>query len=147
MKRLSIKLRVTLWFTLMMVLLVAAVLTFLIAAGEHIELLGARDTLTRTVAESFDELEWDEGELDAEDFDDYSRGVHLAVYSADGDRIYGRLPNGFDDSLALSAAGIAAKQASMRIGSSMMNSGAYPDICRSGCAGSCPPQRAAHLRR
>ena len=61
MKRLSIKLRVTLWFTLMMVLLVAAVLTFLIAAGEHTELLGARDTLTQTVAESFDELEWDDG--------------------------------------------------------------------------------------
>lgn len=109
MKRLSIKLRVTLWFTLMMVLLVAAVLTFLIAAGEHIELLGARNTLTRTVAESFDELEWDDGKLDAADFDSYSRGVYLAVYSADGNRIYGRLPKGFDDSLALSGAGIRSE--------------------------------------
>ena len=109
MKRLSIKLRVTLWFTLMMVLLVAAVLTFLIAAGGHIELLGARNTLTRTVAESFDELEWDDGKLDAADFDSYSRGVYLAVYSADGNRIYGRLPKGFDDSLALSGAGIRSE--------------------------------------
>ena len=109
MKRLSIKLRVTLWFTLIMVLLVGAVLTFLIAAGEHIELLGARDTLTRTVAESFDELEWDGGRLDAENFDSYSRGVYLAVYSTDGNRIYGRLPKGFDDSLALSGDGIRSE--------------------------------------
>ena len=106
MKGLSIKLRVTLWFTLLMVLLVAVVLTFLIAAGEHIELLGVRDTLTRTVAECFEKLEWDGSGLDTEDFDTYSRGVYLAVYDMDGSWLYGRLPKRFNRDLALSGAGI-----------------------------------------
>lgn len=106
MKRMSIKLRVTLWFTMIMVLLVAAIMAFLIAAGEHIEIVGARETLTRTVAESFDELEWNSGELDIEDFDFYSRGVYLAVYDEDGENIYGKLPKGFDGSIELSGDGI-----------------------------------------
>ena len=106
MKHLSIKLRVTLWFTLIMVLLTAGVIAFLITAGEHIEIIGAREALTRTVEESFEELEWDDGELDTEDFDSYSRGVFLAVYSMDGERLSGRLPKGFDSDLALKGDGI-----------------------------------------
>ena len=69
MRKFSIKLRVTLWFTLMMVLIVAATLTFLISAGEYIELAGSKETLRRAVAEGFEELEWDDGRPDFDDLD------------------------------------------------------------------------------
>ena len=106
MRKFSIKLRVTLWFTLMMVLIVAATLTFLISAGEYIELAGSKETLRRAVAEGFEELEWDDGRPDFDDLDTYIRGVYLSVYSETGELLYGRLPGGFDTALPFSDFGL-----------------------------------------
>lgn len=100
MKRLSIKFKVTFWFTLMMLLIVAAVLNFLLEMGERIVYEETHEKLTTAVKESFDEIKYRFGELDIDDdLDFYNEGVYIAVYNTDGSLLYGRLPSGFDRSL------------------------------------------------
>lgn len=90
MKRLSIKLKVTLWFTLIMVIYLAVVMALLILLGERVVLAETRNLLQERVAESAEELEYEDGEWDVEDLDLYEDGVYLAVYSAEGDWLFGK---------------------------------------------------------
>lgn len=103
MKQLSIKLRVTLWFTLLMLLLVAAVLAFLIVASERLVMSGSLATLARVVDDSLEEIEYEHGRLDIDnDLDYFNDGVYLIVYDADGTLLYGRQPSGFSENPAFS---------------------------------------------
>lgn len=96
MKRLSIKLRVTLWFTLLMLVIVAAVLTFLLSASKRLATSGSLATLRHVVEESLNEIEFDDGRLEIDDDLDYfSDGVYITVYDADGRLLYGRRPSGY----------------------------------------------------
>lgn len=99
MKRLSIKLRVTLWFTLFMALLVALALILLFFAGHEIVSSTLRDTLTETVAENGQAVRVEHGTLDTENVDSFSGGVYLMVYDEEGYPIYGRMPMGYADQM------------------------------------------------
>lgn len=99
MKRLSVKLRVTLWFTAFMALLVAADLVILFAAGREMVARSLWDTLTETVLENGQALTGHDGSLGTEDVDSFDRGVYLMVYDAEGYPIYGRMPVGYADQL------------------------------------------------
>ena len=93
MKRLSIKFKVTFWFTLIMILIVAATLAFLFYMGEKIVYEETNARLTDAVDDSFDEIKYRFGELDIDDdLDYYNEGVYIAVYDSDNKLIYGRLP-------------------------------------------------------
>lgn len=100
MKRLSIKFKVTFWFTLIMILIVAAALAFLFYMGEKIVYEETNARLTDAVDDSFDEIKYRFGELDIDDdLDYYNEGVYIAVYDSDNKLIYGRLPSDFDRAL------------------------------------------------
>lgn len=100
MKRISIKAKVTIWFTAMMLLIVVASLFFLISMGEKSVLEEANIKLTDAVNDSFDEIDYRFGKLDIdEDLDYYNDGVYLAVYDIDGKLLYGRMPSYFDRTL------------------------------------------------
>lgn len=99
MKRLSVKLRVTLWFTAFMVLLVAADLAILFVAGREMVSTSLRTTLTEAVLENGHTLKSRDDGLDTEDMDSFTRGVYLTVYDEEGYPIYGRMPLGYADQL------------------------------------------------
>ncbi|MCC8183021.1 MAG: HAMP domain-containing protein [Clostridiales bacterium] len=100
MKRLSIKLRVTLWITALMVLVAAAALALLFVVGREMMAQSLRETLMEAVEENGAALAAIEGELDTGDVDSFDRGVYLMVYDGEGYPIHGRMPLGYADELA-----------------------------------------------
>ena len=96
MKRLSVKLRMTLWFTLLMLVLVSAVLMFLFSVGKNVMTTATKNDLMATVEKSRSDIEYEYGILD---FDDdlkyFSNGVSLSVYNDAHQLLYGRQPNGY----------------------------------------------------
>lgn len=96
MKRLSIKLRVTLWFVLFMTLLVITVLIFLFSTGKYMLANGSRDMLIGIVTDSLSEIEYDNGKLEIDhDLVYFQRGAYISVYNQTGQLIYGRVPPEF----------------------------------------------------
>lgn len=103
MKKLSIKLRVTLWFTLMMTLISSTSLFFIIHVSEKNVNESINIKLTDAVEDSFKEIDYRFGKIDIDDdLDYYNEGVYLAVYDSDGKLLYGRLPSSFDRKLPFS---------------------------------------------
>lgn len=99
MKRLSIKLRVTSWFTAFMALLVAADLAILFVAGRDMVSTSLRNTLTEVVLENGQVLAVRDGSLETKEMDSFDRGVYLMVYDDEGYPIHGRMPLGYADRL------------------------------------------------
>ena len=99
MKRLSIKLRVTLWFTLLMVLLSVLSLALLLYGSAQSGLAARRELLVSMVEDSERELEADGEALDIDrDLVAFEDGVYLSVYDAAGVPLYGMVPRSFDNS-------------------------------------------------
>ena len=76
MKRLSIKLRITLWFTLLMTLLTAIVLIYLFSVGDLVVASGSQNALISVVTDSVKDIEYDDGELEIDDDLDLSL-IHI----------------------------------------------------------------------
>ena len=96
MRKLSIKLRVTLWFTLFMVVIVAACLGFLFAMGAQEAARSAQNQVLDAVVEALDEIEYDDGRIEIDDDLEYfNDGVYISVYSTEGALMYGRLPSAY----------------------------------------------------
>lgn len=96
MKKLSIKMRVTLWYSLLMLLLAALVLGFMVLVSGYVAESGARDALVRVVEANMDEVEYDDGEIDIDDdFAYFKNGVSSVVYSADSKLAGGHITSGF----------------------------------------------------
>ncbi|CZT54995.1 Sensor kinase CusS [Eubacteriaceae bacterium CHKCI005] len=96
MKRLSIKLRITLWFTLLMTLLTAFVLIYLFSVGDLVVASGSQNALISVVTDSVKDIEYDDGELEIDDDLDYFQdGVYLSIYDQSGTLLYGHLPSHF----------------------------------------------------
>ncbi len=103
MKKLTIKLRVTLWFTLMMVFLVTAVLLFLVVAGVRTVTAHSKDILGQIVRETCEAIEIQGNSLDFQvDMDYLDRGVYLTFYDGDGAYLSGKMPRDLTDAPPLS---------------------------------------------
>lgn len=97
MKTLSIKWRITLWYTVLMTGLVVTVLWLLITLSSNSMLSEARTRLQDTVTRSFYEIEYEDGQLKFDDdLQHMGEGITLSVYDAQGNLIYGRIPARFD---------------------------------------------------
>lgn len=93
MKRLSVRLRVTLWFTSLMLLLVAAVLTSLLFIGGHIARNQSTKKLAHAVTDSGLSFRKKQGGLlVTNETGEIREGASLAVYDSDGNLLYGFLP-------------------------------------------------------
>lgn len=103
MKRLSIKFKITFWFTLVMVVIVIASLYFMFGMGQKMVKDEAQIKLSDTVSDSFNEIDYRFGEIDIDDdLDFYNEGVYISVYDSEGRLLYGRLPTFFNRSLPFS---------------------------------------------
>ena len=84
MRFLSIKTRVTIYFTLMMLLVVGLVIIVILIAGRGVISDTAEGTLLDVVHDEIDDVEFDGGYLDLDELDFYRHNVYVQVYSPDG---------------------------------------------------------------
>ena len=99
MKRISIKLRVTLWFTLLMLVLGGLALGLLFYGGAQSGLAARRELLTTMVEDSEKQIDLDGTALEIDrDLEAFRDGVYLSVYDSSGVPLYGMVPRAFDNS-------------------------------------------------
>ncbi len=102
MKNTSIKRRVTLYYSLVLVLItliISLLLSFSISRQINVI---TKDTLMHAVQESFEDIEYENQIIEIDnDFDNYVKGVTLLVYTEDGNLIKGAVPSDFPGSVPL----------------------------------------------
>ena len=95
-KRLSIKARLTLLYTLLMTALFAIIAALLFSLGAQAILSDTQSLLQTRVSSSFDDVRYRQGRLEFDsDLLQVEDGVYLSVYDAGGELLYGRLPYHF----------------------------------------------------
>ncbi|MEH7152569.1 sensor histidine kinase, partial [Bacillus thuringiensis] len=97
MKRLSIKMRVTLWYTGLIVIIMALVLAFILTSSDKVLLFNLKDQLKNTVKESMEDIEYKHGQLKMDDdFEALEDGVNISIYSKQGELLAGNSPTSFN---------------------------------------------------
>lgn len=93
----SIKLRITLWFTIFMTVLAGLAIWVMIYAGERQVQAAFSQELVHSVENKAEGLEWKEGSLLIGDGDaSFVNGVYLSIYNDQGQILWGEVPTGFD---------------------------------------------------
>ena len=81
---LSIKVRVTLWYTFFMVLAVGITAAYLFSSSKRMSGRQMRERLADTVTDAVSQVRFRYGELDAEELDFYKNGVSVFLYDTNG---------------------------------------------------------------
>ena len=98
MKNISIKIKITLWYTIFMTLLVLLVLSLLISLSNNRIISSTKEQLMKTVTQNEENIEYDDGYLEFDDdFTSLAKGVYISVYDPEGNLLYGRIPPDFDN--------------------------------------------------
>ena len=84
MKHLSIKARVTLWYTTFMLIFMAVAVFCLLLLSSRISQRHAREILSNVVTDAVRDVHFRYGELDTEDMDFYRDGVSIFIYDTSG---------------------------------------------------------------
>lgn len=94
----SIKLRITLWFTIFMTVLAAVTIGVMIYAGQRQAVAAFSQELIRGVESKGESVEWKEGGLFIEGkVPSFEGGIHYSIYDEDGKLLWGEVPSGFDE--------------------------------------------------
>lgn len=97
MKRISLKLKLTLLYTFFMVLLTCAALAILFSLSNREMLASVQSKLKERVQESVEDIRYRQGELTVDsDFYSVTEDVHLSLYDSNMYFLYGRVPHGFN---------------------------------------------------
>ncbi|MCC8027715.1 MAG: HAMP domain-containing protein [Clostridium sp.] len=102
MKKLSIKMRVTLWYTGILVLLSGLALAVLLSASNRYIRNNVKSRLEDRVFSSFREIEWDrkDGRLEIDDdLNIFQNEVWLGIYDSLGYPLFGQAPGNFPDGI------------------------------------------------
>ncbi len=92
MKKVSAKIRLTLFTTLLMLLMASVLIALMFSMSDDIVVANSIEQLTEVVDDNSDELEFDDGKLDIDDVDFFKKGVYTLLYSQDGEYIAGDFP-------------------------------------------------------
>ena len=93
MRKLTIKLKITLWFTAFMIMLCAAVFAFIAFVSDSTATRDVRNNLTSLVDRNTREIDYDDGRLDIEDdFIAFQNGISCILFYEDGTKISGNAP-------------------------------------------------------
>ncbi len=96
MRKSSIKLRLTLWYALLMLLMAAVTLAFVTVISSSVANQTTMDSLSQTVRENALQAELEEGELKiGGGFSFYRSGIYTLVYSKSQALLAGQLPQAF----------------------------------------------------
>ncbi len=90
MRRLSVKVRVTLWYAALMVLFCVLLVVLMMAAAERTARAFCQETLENAAAVILEELEYADGELEIDADIDDTPNVYASLFEADGRLLYGR---------------------------------------------------------
>ena len=100
MKRLSLKIKLTMIFTLLMTGVICGVLALLFSLSSQELLSGVQVRLEQEVAKVREDIELRNGKLKFDsDLLDLDHGIYLSVYASDGTLLYGKIPYDFDNSV------------------------------------------------
>lgn len=83
-KGLSIKARVTLWYTFFMILVFGITAVYLVSSSQRMSGRQMRERLVDTVTDAVSQVRFRYGELDAEELDFYKNGVSVFLYDTRG---------------------------------------------------------------
>ena len=83
-KGLSIKARVTLWYTFFMILVFGITAVYLVSTSQRMSGRQMRERLVDTVTDAVSQVRFRYGELDAEELDFYKNGVSVFLYDTQG---------------------------------------------------------------
>lgn len=100
MKLLSIRGKVTLWYTLFMIGLVAVILGVLVEVANTAILINQKEQLMKVVAEAVEDLE-DSDKENNESFDYWEDGIYLLHYDENQQYLNGSAPSSFPDTIPL----------------------------------------------
>lgn len=89
MRYVSIKLRVTLWFTFLMAVIVTLVLVFMLVVSRVGVSHDAEYALLKVLDDNSDEFDFDHGILDLDSFDFTKHDVFVSLYNEDGGLVAG----------------------------------------------------------
>ncbi len=96
MKRLSLKARLAMLYTIIMIFLFVITCSLLFSLSSQVILSDAQDLLQDRVSSSFDAVTQRQGRLEFDsDLLQVEEGVYLSVYDTGGELLYGRLPYHF----------------------------------------------------
>lgn len=96
----SIKLKMTLWYSSLMCLMVVIVLGTLLYVSQNIVSTDIQKMLKEIVNEGKDEIDYEDGKLVIdEDLDFFEDGIYMQLYSADAVLMEGILPSHFNESI------------------------------------------------
>lgn len=93
MKKLTIKLRITLWFSIMMILLYAVIFVFITFVSNSTASRDNQGILANLVDNNVEEIDYDDGALEVDDdFIAFRDGVYCLVYYESGEKYIGNTP-------------------------------------------------------
>ncbi len=92
MKKISAKIKLTLFTTFLMLLMASILIGLMFSLGDEIVSANSISDLTKVVDDNSDELEFDDGKLDTDDVDFFKNGVYILLYSQEGQHIAGNFP-------------------------------------------------------
>lgn len=100
MRRLSLKIKLTLLYTILMTAVTCGVFALLFSLSGKELLASVQNQLEQKVSEAGEHIENDNGKLNFDsELMSLEYGVYLSVYDADGYLLYGKVPYGFDNSV------------------------------------------------
>lgn len=98
MKRLSLKMKLTILYTALMTTVVCGVLAILLSINNHEILTSVQSRLEEKVAETTEDIEYRNGALEFDsDILELEHGIYISVYASDGTLLYGKIPYAFDN--------------------------------------------------
>ncbi|TCL54425.1 signal transduction histidine kinase [Kineothrix alysoides] len=101
MNRISIKTKVTLWYTTLMVVLVSLMMMFIFFISKGLEETSTKNVLVGVVEDRLNKINYEDGEVQIDnDFDSFYLQVYLSVYSKDMQKVYGELPENLNSPLS-----------------------------------------------
>ena len=98
----SIKVRITAWITLMVLLLAAMTLVFVLVINHNAITDDPAGRLINVVQGNAKDVEFDRGKFEWDDLSMYSGGVYSQFYSTDGALLHGAVPEDFTPELEFS---------------------------------------------
>lgn len=100
---LSVKMRMTLWFTLMVLLMAAMVLVFVLVINANAITDDPAGRLVKVVLKNAGDVEFDHGRFEWDDLDAYKSGVYCNFYDTEQNLLMGAMPEKIDGALPLMA--------------------------------------------
>lgn len=102
MKQLSIKAKITIWYTGLLLIFLAFVLIFVLYLSDNLMLSKVKNDLINIVTFNAEQIDDKNGVADLSDLERFDDGINILVYSLDGNLIFGRYPTGFPEKTELS---------------------------------------------